>query len=506
MPWTVPRSVVVPLAAFGILAGTLIGSASPTLQVLLLASLVVIVFVALALILRHQTGVVLAALIFSAALLIGVSRAFTFSSSLSSDLTPFVGERAVLEGVVVAAPDTRETSTRLTIRVEAVHDRAVDARVLVSTNPYQTFSYGDRVRVSGVVKEPEAFETDSGRTFDYRGYLHAHRITHSVSFADVVVVSSGEGNPLVAHLYSFKDALVARIDQLLPDPEAPLLAGLLLGERQSLGSELYESLQRAGVVHMVVLSGYNVSLVAQAMLKVTEVALPPGARALVATFGIIAFALMTGATETTVRASLMALILLVATVLHRPHVALRALMLAATVMVLVNPSLILYDLSFQLSVLATTGIILFADPIAAQLRFLPMRFGLRDIGGATIAAQLAVLPLLVVSIGDVSLVSPFANLAVLGAVPYAMFFGFVASMVAFLSPLLAFPVALIAHGLLAYILSVSVWFGNLPLSSVTVPPSAVAGVLVALALLYGAGAVTLITRARVLKLPPRLDS
>lgn len=506
MPWIVPRSVVVPLAAFGILAGALVGSAAPVLPVLLFVSLVVLALCTLALVRRQSLGVLLVALIFSAALLLGVARSFTFYSSLPSDLAPLVGQRAVLSGVVVAAPDARETSTRLTVRVEMVNDRALRAKVLVSTNPYDAFSYGDVVRVSGVVEEPEAFETESGRNFNYRGYLRSHRITHTVSFAEVGVVSSGAGNPLIARLYSFKDALVARIDALLPDPEAPLLAGLLLGERQSLGRELYESLQRAGVVHMVVLSGYNVSLVAQAMLKVTEVALPPGARALVAGVGIVAFALMTGATETTVRASFMALILLVATVLRRPHIALRALLLAAVAMVLVNPALILYDLSFQLSVLATAGIILFADPIADRLRFLPTRFGLRDIGGATIAAQLAVLPLLVVSIGDVSLVSPVANLAVLGAVPYAMFFGFVASMVAFLSPLLAFPVALVAHGVLSYILSVSVWFGNLPLASVTVPPHAVAGVLIVLALLYGAGALALSERARVLKLPRRLGS
>lgn len=506
MRWIVRPSVVIPLSAVGILAGALLGSAFPSREVFFLLALVVSALGLLMIVPRQRTLPMVGALLFSAALLLGVSRAFTFYASLPPDLAPFVGERVTLSGVVVAAPDNRETSTRLTVEVQSVNGSALAAKVVVSTNPYQEFSYGDLVRVSGVIEEPEPFETDNGRTFNYRAYLHTHRVTHLVSFAEVSVDSQGAGNPVLLRLYAFKDALVRRIEGLLPDPEAPLLAGLLLGERQSLGTELYQSLQRAGVVHMVVLSGYNVSLVAQALLKVTEAVLPPVARAATATLGIVAFALMTGATETTVRASLMALILLVASVLKRPHAALRALMLAATAMVLANPGLIPYDLSFQLSFLATAGIILFADPITRRLRFLPERFGLRDIGGATIAAQLAVLPLLVVSIGNVSLISPIANIAVLGAVPYAMFFGFVASLIAFLSPLLAFPMALVTHGLLTYILSVSVWFGNLPLASVTVPPNAAAAVLVALALLYAGAAYALVTRARVLKLPHRLGS
>jgi len=317
------------------------------------------------------------------------------------------------------------------------------------------------------------------------------------------VLAEHQGNAVVSSLYGVKDAFVERIEIILPDPEAPLLAGLLLGERESLGEELYESFQRAGVVHMIVLSGYNVSLVAQALIKTTEVLLPRFASIAVAGAGIVAFALMTGATETTVRASLMAAVLLLASVLRRPHSALRALLIAGTLMVLVNPYILLYDLSFQLSFVATAGIVLFAEPLSRRFTFLTTRFGIRDIAGATVVAQLAVLPLLITSIGNVSLVAPVANVLVLGAVPWAMLGGFVASMLAFIHPLLAFPATLITQGFLSYILAVSVWFGNLPFAAVTIPKELVATLLILCAGVLFIVSYRFMKRDTVLKLPHR---
>lgn len=503
MQWITPRRIFVPLVMFGVIVGAGAGSALEPLSVVAFSLVVTLALSALLIRRRFHTTQILIAVIVLASFCLGAARSYTFEASLPQSFARFEGERAIIHGVVAKSPDRRETTTRLFVAATAVNGEPLRDNLVVSAHPYTDVSYGDVVQVIGTLERPESFETDLGRTFDYEKYLRAHRATHVVSFAEVSVVAQGEGNVVLATLYAVKDALVLQSERILPDPEAPLLAGLLLGERQSLGEDLYESFQRAGVVHMVVLSGYNVSLVAQALIKSTEALLPRSASFVAAAGGIVAFALMTGATETTVRATVMALILLASSVLRRPSFALRALLVAAGLMVLANPYILLYDLSFQLSFLATAGIILFADPIAKYLRFLPEHFGIRDIGGATLAAQLAVLPLLIVSVGSVSIVSPLANVLVLGAVPYAMLLGFGAITLAFLSPLLAFPIALITHGILSYIIGVSVWFGNLPLAAVSIPHGAVLAVLILLALLYALAAVSLMRRGIVLKLPPR---
>ena len=378
------------------------------------------------------------------------------------ELDALIGRRAALEGVIVRDPDVREKTARLTLetdvgRILVVADRLVDVR------------YGDRVRATGTLEKPEPFETDSDRTFNYPMYLRAHGIGHEMSFASVAVLAREEGNPVVTLLLSVKHALIRGIEAALPEPESALLAGLLLGEKQSLGDKVTDAFRKAGVVHIIVLSGYNVALVIQWVLFVALRILPRIAGYTVAALFVVAFAVMTGGSETTIRASIMALLMIIATVMRRPGAALHGLLIASATMALWNPFIVLFDLSFQLSVLATLGLILFSDKIARCLQSIPQwkYLPFREIVATTIATQATVLPLLVLSIGAVSLVFLPANALVLPAVPFAMLIGFFAATLALVSTTLAFPLSVVAYALLTYIINVAVFFGSLPFASVS---------------------------------------
>ncbi|MES2014621.1 MAG: ComEC/Rec2 family competence protein, partial [Patescibacteria group bacterium] len=200
--------------------------------------------------------------------------------------------------------------------------------------------------------------------------------------------------------------------------------------------------------------------------------------------GIIAFAIMTGASETTVRASIMAILVVVATALRRPADALRLLIVAATAMLFLNPYLLLYDLSFQLSCLATFGLIFLSAPIAKYLTWIPEKFSLREVAAATIATEIVVAPLLIISVGQLSVVAIFTNLLVLCAVPWTMLFGFIAVCISFLSIALAFPIATLTYGLLSYILTIAIWLGSLPFAVINIPPEMSGIALLVLAILY----------------------
>ncbi len=138
-------------------------------------------------------------------------------------------------------------------------------------------------------------------------------------------------------------------------------------------------------------------------------------------------------------------------------------------MVLHNPYLLVFDPGFQLSVLATLGLILFASHIEKLLVFVPKRFSLREIAAATITTQLLVLPLLLYSNGQLSIVSLPANMLALIAVPAAMLFSAIAAVIGMLigswGTLLAFP----AYILLRYIVEVADSFASLPFASVSIP-------------------------------------
>lgn len=407
------------------------------------------------------------------------------------------GRFAEVEGVIAKDPDIRDTSIFLTVDVESVDGGASGGRILVLASRYAEVAYGDRIRVTGKLEVPQAFDTDTGRTFDYPHYLLAQGITHEMSFANVETVARGEGNPLVAALYDAKHFLERGIAQALPEPESALASGLLLGDKRSLGDNITESFRRAGVVHIIVLSGYNVSIIIGAVMFLALRFLPKYAALGLASVSIIAFAIMTGASETTLRASAMALIALVAKALNRPADGVRILLMTAAGMALFDPYLVLYDLSYQLSFLATLGLTLFADPMQKKMPFVPGTGGLREIVATTVSTQLTVLPLLIFSTGQVSVISLFTNIAVLPAVPLAMLASFIAALLALASYAFALPVITIAYAILHYVISVAVWFGNLPFAAFVVPAESAPLVLSALALIYSGCFLAFVIRRNV---------
>ena len=387
-------------------------------------------------------------------------------------LDEHAGARAVIEGVVIEDPDVRETSSRLTLAVDTVNGVRAPGRigeVIVIAGKYAPVSYGDRLRVNGILKAPKSFETENGRTFDYPKYLRAQGVSYQISFADIAVVGHEEGNPIIQALFSVKHALQRGLVRALPEPESALAGGILLGEKQSLGGHITEAFRRAGVIHIVVLSGYNVSIVIAAVLFIALRVLPRTAALVLAGSAIILFAIMTGASETAVRASAMAAIVLLAKGLNRPADALRILLIVAALMALWNPFIVLYNLSYQLSILATLGLILFSNPIEQRIGFVPETLGLRQILAATIATQVTVAPLLILSMGQFSVISLIANPVVLPAVGLAMLFSFLAGTLASFSVTLALPFSFAAYLFLHYIIAVSVWFGSLPFASISIP-------------------------------------
>lgn len=397
------------------------------------------------------------------------------------------GRRAVIEGVVVRDPDIREHSVRLTVRPDTLNSDLiyqVTANVIISADRFTEIVYGDRIKANGILGKPKPFETDSGRTFDYPMYLRAHGVSHEMNRTEVTVLESGKGNLVVGALLSVAHLLDAGIKRALPEPESALLGGLILGEKQSLGEDITNAFRRAGVVHIIVLSGYNVSLVIASVMFVANRFLRKQWALLIASLAIVAFAVMTGASETTLRASLMALIIILATALGRPAAGLRILLIAAAAMALWNPFLVLFDLSYQLSILATLGLILFSPEVAKRITFVTERLGLREIVATTIATQITVLPLLVLSIGAVSLVFLPANILILPLVPAAMLFGFIASVLVLISYALAFPFIAVAYGILAFVIKVATLFGSLPFASIAIPESWLWCVLALLAACY----------------------
>lgn len=392
---------------------------------------------------------------------VGIVRMDSAKDVMTNRITAVsVGETTVT-GRVIREPDVREEMTMLTVAT-------ADTRVLLRVDRYSDIRYGDTIEVSGKLERPESFVTDLGREFDYPGYLEARGITHTMSFVTPTIIERDESS-LLARLYQVKQYFLLRLSQVLPDPAYGLGAGLLLGVQAALGEELVDDFRAAGIVHIVVLSGYNIMLVVAFVLAVTSFFLPFRLRLIVAGGAIIVFALLVGYSPSVMRATTMALLFLLTALLARPYDILRVLVLAGTLMIASNPYILLFDIGFQLSFMATLGLVLIAPQFEQLFTKVTTWFGLKTFLIATIATQIAVLPLILYHIGEWSLVAIPVNMLALPMVPVAMLATFLAGLVALLSTMLALPLTLLAQLSLMYIIGIATFAAKLPIATVTVP-------------------------------------
>ena len=378
-----------------------------------------------------------------------------------SPLLAQVGQKVTLTGYVTSEPDIRTGTAQLTVAVD-------NDLVLVTTDRHTPVRYGDTVDLAGTLKQPAAFTTDLGREFDYPGYLASKDIGYVMSFAAVTVTDNTTGNGMLRSLFLAKAKFLESLETVLPEPAVGLGEGLILGVKQALGEDLEDIFRQAGIIHIVVLSGYNIMIVV-AFIMFVLAPLPLRVRVIVGLISIVVFAVLVGLGASVVRASIMAALSLLALVLDRRYHLLRALMIAGVGMLVFNPLLLVHDVGFQLSFLATLGLIMFAPQFELVFKVGSVLLSAKQFLIATLATQIAVLPLLLYQMGQVSVVAVIVNVLVLPLVAPAMLTTFLTGLLAVFIPTIVAPFALCATLILQTIISLATFFAGVPYASVSVP-------------------------------------
>lgn len=328
------------------------------------------------------------------------------------------GQEVAISGTVDDDPVERKASRRLVVRLDhlvtGARQTRSELRILATVYGITPLHYGDRVLLSGQLQEPPAFDQ-----FDYRAYLAEQGIAGVMSSARLVRVTAGSGDPLHAVLFALRHAVVQTVDRALPEPQAALLLGVVFGYRAPLPPLLQQQMIASGLVHIVVASGLNVALVARLVQQGLQRIWPAGS-AIIALISIGGYALLSGASPAALRATIMGGLVIIAGMLRRDSWVFVSMAIAAALMLGIKPDLI-RDVGFQLSFAATVGIIIWADPLARRLAFLPR--ALREALAATLAAQAVSWPLLLAQVHQVSLIAPLANLLVVPLVPFMMVAG-----------------------------------------------------------------------------------
>ncbi len=406
-------------------------------------------------------------LVFATLLLIRLN--FLFAAERAQTLPLFINKTAVVVGTVTTDPDVRDTSVRVNIQVATINGAAGSGVLLAVLPKGITLAYNDSVTVHGLVEAPQTFVTDTGRVFDYPGYLRVQGVSAVMQKAKLAS-STASGVTIRGMLYSLKHAFERSIERIFPAQDAALLEGILLGERRGLSAALTLAFIIASLIHVVVLSGYNISIVSEAVLRATKF-LPRTFSYGIGVVLMVLFVLMTGAGSTSLRACIMAITAILARFLRRPTMAMRSLSAAAVVLVLWNPLVVLYDPSFILSFLATFGLITLSPWVEKHLpRWLKQHPQIFSVAASTISVQLYVLPALLYYTGIISLAALPANILALSFIPFAMLTGFIAGVLGFIHPLLGLVPALLSDLVLRWMMFVAQTAAALPLSHATIPP------------------------------------
>lgn len=373
------------------------------------------------------------------------------------------GQKLELSGVVVKEPDTRSDKTNLTLRPEGY-----SGKVLLSIGRYPGYQYGDRLKFSGKLEEP--FDRLPGSKpgssdFSYKNYLSRYDVYGLMRFPKIEKLASGKGNPVQAALLLVKRKYLEVISQILPEPASGLLLGIILGAKRALPPDLKNALTTVGVSHIIVISGYNISIITRSLLK-TRALWGRKVAFILSVITILAFVILTGAEASVVRAAVMGLLLVLALNIGRIYQVGNALVFTAAMMILFNPKILNFDVGFQLSFLATLGLVFLAPLFEKWLQFLPDILGFRSNLASTLAAQIFTLPLLIYYFDRISLIAPLVNVLILWTIPYLTFFGLLLGVVGMIYLPLAKVLGAVAWLLLAYQIRVVEFFSHLPLAAV----------------------------------------
>ncbi|RJQ30807.1 ComEC family competence protein [Candidatus Parcubacteria bacterium] len=387
-------------------------------------------------------------------------------------------QKMALRGVVSDEPEEKENYARIVFEEETSA-----AKILVYLQSYPKYKYGDKLNLKGVLKRPQNFNASASKSlqdlsysnksvnnnnFNWPDYLAKEGIYFEMFYPQAEYVSSGNGLWIKEKLFDLKKEFLSAISKNVPEPHGAFLGGITIGARESLPGEWQEMFKTTGVAHIVALSGYNIAIVAESVMLLFSFLpryLAVGGGAL----GIILFAIMTGSSATVLRASIMALFALTAKATGRIYTVSWALFLAGFFMVLQNPKILRFDTSFQLSFLATLGLIHLSPLVKEKMSFITDRFKLREIFSATVAAQVFVLPLLMFKTGELSLAGLPVNFLILPFIPLTMFMGFGVGILGMISSVLAAPFAWLSYALLQYELWIVEIFSKLPFASVHIP-------------------------------------
>ncbi|MDO8626677.1 MAG: ComEC/Rec2 family competence protein [Candidatus Magasanikbacteria bacterium] len=447
-----------------------------------------------------------------------------FDCANFNNICYYNGQKINITGEVAKYPEEKISSLEYVVKVKTVGivgegielvRQSVNGKILLKTSLANKFTYGDTLAFGCFVEVPkprsrqaagQAAEYKASNNFRYDRYLASRNIqavcndVRSVTFLSGISQNyEGPVKFIGSKIYWVRSVFFSTASQIWAEPENSFINGLLFGGSSGFPESLKKSFQRTGLSHVLAVSGFNITIIASALMSILILIGLWRRQAFWATlFVLFCFVIMTGATASVVRAAVMGALVLLAQYLGRLSSMGPGLSFTAALMVLISPYILLYDAGFQLSFLATIGLVylspVFADVIARTITRVAGRRTKQSFGNnteiasslaslvprndvllqgsnilvQTISAIVMTLPLMLYQFGLISLVAPVVNVLLLWSVPFLMLGGFVSLIGGIiylpLGIIFGAPVVLVSRAFLFVV----EWFANLKYAAVEI--------------------------------------
>jgi competence protein ComEC len=424
--------------------------------------------------------------VLAAAFCLGAWRYTAALPVVSPERAAYYNDRGTVElvGTVVKAPDVRDNFTNLEVQVEQLQllsegeqpasPEVVTGKVLVQVHPGGDWAYGYRLRLIGQLRTPP-----ESADFSFQVYLARKGVESLMTNPQIDRVEFTRGNPIKALIFGLHTCAFETLQSLYPSPESDLLAGILLGRDQGLSPALQDAFRRTGTTHIIAISGFNIAILAGLFSGAFTRLLGRKWGALVAISAISAYTIFVGGDAAVTRAAIMGAMGVMGGMFGRRQNGLNSLGLAVLGMALINPNLP-WDIGFQLSVAATLGLVLYAQPLEEHFVQLAARKLTEEdahklVGPVsefflfTLAAQVMTLPIMAYHFGGVSWITLVANPLILPPQSLVMVLGGLSLLAGLILPGLGQILALISLPFVRYTIRMVTWLARLPGGDLVLP-------------------------------------
>ena len=343
-------------------------------------------------------------------------------------------EEVKIVGVLITEPEEKEYKYSYTIRIESINgdEKYKNTKLIFNLKKSKELKeiprFGDEIELTATIEKPSTARNYKG--FDYKTYLKSKGIYGTVEAKDVDVLAHEKIDVVSNVINSIQNNLKNNLTSILDKDESALCIGILIGDRTGITDEIEDNFKKSNLTHMLAVSGSHITYIITALAAVLGGTNKKFSKIFTIIF-LVFFMALTGFTASVNRASIMGILVLLASLIHRKPDTINNLGIASFLILLQNPYIIT-DAGFLLSFAGTIGIVLLNKPINELCLKLFGKIANRKIVkgiinsfSITLSANIIIIPIMAYTFSTVSLTFWISNILAGPVMEIATIFGFV---------------------------------------------------------------------------------